>query len=53
MAINPLCDKCGNELTEFGGILLSPPNDQNQVTKYHLCIECYQQLATLIDNDRT
>jgi hypothetical protein len=51
MAIQPTCDKCGNELTEFGGILLSPPSEQNQVTKYHLCIDCYQQLATRINNN--
>jgi len=26
MAIKPKCDKCGDELKEFGAILLSPPN---------------------------
>jgi len=45
MAIAPTCDKCGKELTEFGGILLSPPNDSNQVRKYHLCVACYDLIA--------
>lgn len=45
MAIQPKCDKCGEELTEFGGILLSPPNDQGDVKKFHLCSQCYQAFA--------
>lgn len=44
MAIKPKCDVCGNELTEFGAILLSPPDDDNQVTKYHLCTFCFEQI---------
>ncbi len=44
MAINPICDKCKKELNEFGGILLSPPNKNNEVTKFHLCISCYEEL---------
>lgn len=41
MAINPTCDKCGIELSEFGGILLSPPNEKGLVKKFHLCVKCY------------
>lgn len=41
MAIKPTCDKCGNELLEFGGILLSPPDKENKVVKFHLCKNCY------------
>jgi hypothetical protein len=44
MAIKPICDKCGNELTEFGGILLSPPNSSNNVKKLHICVTCYKQI---------
>ncbi len=47
MAIHPQCDICKNELTEFGAIVLSPPVD-NQVTKFHLCIACYQKIAQLL-----
>lgn len=42
MAIKPVCDRCGKELTEFGAILLSPPNTENTVKKLHLCIDCYE-----------
>jgi len=36
---------CGNELTEFGGILLSPPLKDNTVVKSHLCVDCYGEIA--------
>ena len=41
MAIRPKCDRCGRELKKFGAILLSPPDEQSTVKKYHICIECY------------
>ncbi|MEN9614027.1 MAG: hypothetical protein RLZZ347_334 [Candidatus Parcubacteria bacterium] len=41
MAITPKCDKCGDELKEFGGILLSPPK-KDMVRKFHLCVKCYE-----------
>jgi hypothetical protein len=43
MAIKPKCDKCGKELTDFGGILLSPPKG-NTVKKFHLCKNCYREI---------
>jgi len=46
MSIQPKCDKCQQELTEFGGILLSPPDHEARVTKYHLCVECYQEIES-------
>lgn len=46
MAIIPSCDKCGDELNEFGAILLSPPDNENMVKKAHLCKACYQELAS-------
>jgi hypothetical protein len=45
MSIKPLCDKCKKELSEFGGILLSPPDNENKVKKYHLCAKCYNEIA--------
>ncbi len=45
MSIRPLCDKCKQELTEFGAILLSPPDRENKVEKYHLCKSCYNTIA--------
>ena len=43
MAIAPTCDKCKQELVEFGAILLSPPNQDNEVRKFHICKACYAQ----------
>ncbi len=48
MAIHPICDKCGRELDKLGGILLSPPDQDNKVTKLHLCIDCYEQVESSI-----
>jgi len=49
MAISPTCDKCGQELTDYGAIILSPPNKQSEVKKLHICQACYQQIQALID----
>lgn len=43
MTIKPVCDKCGEELTEFGALLFSPP-EGNLVKKFHLCKRCYYEL---------
>lgn len=45
MAIKPKCDSCGNELTDFGGILFSPPNEKSEVKKLHLCKKCYAKIV--------
>jgi hypothetical protein len=44
MPIKPLCDKCGGELNDFGGLILSPPDSKNRVKKYHLCKGCFNLL---------
>jgi len=46
MTIKPICDKCKNELDEFGGILLSPPDENNRVKKLHLCKNCYGEISS-------
>lgn len=48
MAINPTCNICGKELTDFGAILLSPPNKKNMIEKYHVCKACYKKLTKLL-----
>jgi len=45
MAIKPICDRCKKELTEFGAILLSPPDRNNTVKKLHICKACYQKIV--------
>lgn len=42
--IAPKCEMCGQELQEFGAILLSPPNRDNMVVKEHICVKCYKIL---------
>lgn len=42
MAIKPICDRCGEELDEFGALLFSPPDKKNMVRKYHLCKSCFK-----------
>lgn len=46
--ITPVCAICKNELFEFGGILLSPPDTENKVIKNHLCEDCYNNIITNI-----
>lgn len=45
MSISPQCDYCKKTLTDFGGILLSPPNKKSEVKKYHICKTCYKQVV--------
>jgi len=47
--INPKCDKCKEELEEFGAILLSPPDNRGNVKKYHICIKCFDIIVKDID----
>ncbi len=51
MALSPKCDKCTDELVDFGGILLSPPNENDMVRKYHLCKSCYAEIVASFPND--
>jgi uncharacterized protein with PIN domain len=51
MSINPRCDKCKKELQEFGGILLSPPDEKGNVRKFHLCVKCYEEIADTLSKN--
>ncbi|HRV75804.1 MAG: hypothetical protein H6799_03185 [Candidatus Nomurabacteria bacterium] len=44
MAIRPECDTCGEELTKFGAILFSPPDEESRTLKLHICVECYKEI---------
>ena len=39
--IKPICSLCKKELDDFGAIVLSPPDDNHKVEKYHICKACY------------
>ena len=45
MAIKPKCDKCKKELDDFGAILLSPPDKNNKIKKFHFCKKCYKEIT--------
>jgi hypothetical protein len=49
MAIQPKCDKCGIEFSEFGAILLGPPDENDRVRKFHLCRACYAEIASSLE----
>jgi hypothetical protein len=38
----------GKKDEEFGGILLSPPDDKGRVKKFHLCPKCYHEIVGAI-----
>ena len=46
--IKPICCRCKQELIDFGGILLSPPDKYNKAVKKHICKNCYKILALAI-----
>ncbi len=48
MAIAPICDICQLELSDYGAILLSPPDSKDMVRKDHICKGCYQKLNEMI-----
>ena len=53
MAITPKCDMCQLELHVFGAILLSPPDNTNKVTKFHVCVDCYQKLLKQMQTEQS
>jgi hypothetical protein len=44
MTIKPVCDRCDKELTEFGGLIFSPPDSLGNTRKLHLCKICYEEI---------
>ena len=48
--IDPKCDRCGEELVEFGAIVIGPPLDGDYDGcqlhhKYHLCLSCWHEFV--------
>jgi hypothetical protein len=50
--IAPICFRCGDELGEFGGILLGPPDDKDRVVKRHLCAWCHDLIVKDVELER-
>jgi len=42
MSLDQRCNKCGDHLHEFGGLMIGPPYEDGKVVKWHLCRSCYQ-----------
>ena len=36
--------ECEVELKRFGGLMFSPPSDDNMARKFNICIPCYKWL---------
>jgi len=53
MAIRPKCDRCGRELSDFGAVLLSPPDKKGTVRKFHICRDCYLLFSKELKKDAT
>jgi hypothetical protein len=47
--LNIKCDlkiaiNCEGELQHYGGLIISPPDENNKYDKIHICIKCYELL---------
>ena len=40
-----LCNCCNEELTEQGGLLFSPPDENGILKKYHICVNCFAKIG--------
>jgi hypothetical protein len=53
--IHPNCDRCHQELQDFGALAFSPPETQpdgacgREVEKYHLCASCWQEFKRWLE----
>jgi hypothetical protein len=50
--IRPKCLMCKKELTEFGGLIITPPCQKPELKeyhkKYHICIKCFPLIIRAI-----
>jgi len=46
MAIHTSCDRCDDEINVPGAILLSPPSRDHLCLELHLCVKCYEQIRS-------
>jgi hypothetical protein len=46
------CDICDRVLKEPGALIFSPPTDEAWlVVKYHVCANCWPEVAALLKNE--
>jgi hypothetical protein len=47
------CDRCHSELKQPGALIFSPPTGQAWlVEKYHVCADCWEDVAALLKTDK-
>jgi len=55
MSIRPICDFCKRELSDFGGLVFSPPENteigNSEVEKLHVCKTCYLGMRSMFMKD--
>ena len=51
MALYVNCGMCQCDLKEQGGLLWSPPDWNSRSEKTHLCIDCYEYIINVIEED--
>ena len=45
MAIKPVCDKYKEELTDAGGLVFEPPDENDEGDKFHLCKRAWDEFV--------
>lgn len=43
------CRRCDQPISDPGGLLFSPPDEQDRVEKQHLCVKCYKLIDFVIN----
>lgn len=52
MSLDVRCDVCGHELNVPGALVFGPPDDDGNVTKYHVCIfKCWDDILGILTGD--
>ena len=49
MALILHCDRCKKELDKPGAIIGSPPFGINKWLKFHICVDCWEELKKWLD----
>jgi hypothetical protein len=44
--IEVICSFCQREIFKHAALVFSPPDEKGQVTKHHLCGECYSLIGS-------
>jgi len=48
----PPCNNCGQPLLAPGALLITPPDDECNAKKLHLCVPCFELVVAYLDGLR-